>query len=197
MGFMIALYFGLLLGGALLGLIPFVLGRVMGRPNLGLLGLICCAASAVIHISLPVLAAVGFSAAVFLIKTDIRMGGASRPAAAPPPGPAAPDTPAVLTLTCLSGPLRGQSYRLGPDGLIFGRDNVCAVHFPIDTAGVSRRHCAVRWHQGCPVLVDLDSSCGTFMGDGRQLPPNYPTRVGPGSRFYLGGPENLFQVTMV
>ena len=76
-----------------------------------------------------------------------------------------------LTVTCLSGPLKGQVYQVGDGGLMLGRDTDCAVHFPPDTAGISRHHCAVRWQQGVPVLVDLNSGYGTFLGDGRQLPP--------------------------
>ena len=61
----------------------------------------------------------------------------------------------------------------------------------------SRHHCALRWQQGVPVLVDLGSAYGTYMGDGRRLPPNYPMNVGPGTRFYLSSPGNLFQITVI
>lgn len=102
-----------------------------------------------------------------------------------------------LTLTCLAGPLKGQSYNVGREGLIFGRDMDCTVHFPAETRGISRHHCALRWQQGVPVLVDLGSAYGTFLGDGKQLPRNYPTAIGPGTRFYLATPANLFQISIL
>ena len=80
---------------------------------------------------------------------------------------------------------------------MLGRDTDCTVRFPSDTAGISRHHCALRWQQGVPVLVDLGSAYGTYMGDGRRLPPNYPMNVGPGTRFYLSSPGNLFQITVI
>ncbi len=87
-------------------------------------------------------------------------------------------------------------YNVGREGLMFGRDSDCAVRFSPDTRGISRHHCAIRWQQGIPVLVDLNSAYGTFLGDGRKLPPSYPTAVAAGSRFYLAAPSNLFQITI-
>ena len=102
-----------------------------------------------------------------------------------------------LNLTCLSGPLRGQVYLIGKDGVTIGRDITCNVRIPDGTPGVSRRHCCIRWQQGVPVLIDLGSTHGTFQGDGRRLPPSYPTQLAAGSRFYLGTPNCLFQIALV
>ena len=44
------------------------------------------------------------------------------------------------------------------------------------------------------MLVDLGSSYGTYLGDGRQLPPNYPKHVTAGTRFYLDNTGDLFQI---
>ena len=81
---------------------------------------------------------------------------------------------------CLNGPMQGQTYQVGSQGLQFGRDNACAVRFPDGTPGVSRRHCRLYWSQGGPALVDLGSSYGTFLTHGKQLPPNCPDRWQPG-----------------
>lgn len=102
----------------------------------------------------------------------------------------------TLYVTALSGPLRGQSYPVGQDGLLFGCDPSCAVRFPAGTPGVSHRHCCIRWQQGVPMLMDLNSTYGTFMGDGRKLPPSYPAQLAAGSRFYLGDTSCLFQLVL-
>lgn len=100
-----------------------------------------------------------------------------------------------LVVRCLNGPMQGQTYQVGSQGLQFGRDNACAVRFPDGTPGVSRRHCRLYWSQGGPALVDLGSSYGTFLTHGKQLPPNCPEPVAAGTRFYLGNTGNLFQIT--
>jgi len=43
-------------------------------------------------------------------------------------------------------------------------------------------------------ITDLGSTHGTFLSDGRQLPPNDPRAVTPGIRFYLGSAQNLFEI---
>ena len=101
---------------------------------------------------------------------------------------------AALAVRCLSGPLQGHSYRLSAKGLVFGRDPGCDVRFPLETPGVSRRHCALRMDQGVPVLVDLGSTSGTYMEGGKRLPPSYPEPMIAGARFYLGSKQQCFQI---
>lgn len=97
-------------------------------------------------------------------------------------------------MKCLSGPLRGQTYRIGSAGIVLGRAPACGVRFPDGTPGVSHQHCCIRIDQGGPILIDLNSRFGTALADGKKLPPNYPERLQPGSRFYVGSPENLCQI---
>lgn len=99
-----------------------------------------------------------------------------------------------LAVQCVAGALQGQTYPIRGGEIVFGRDPVCMVRMPEGTPGVSRRHASIRWQQGIPVLVDLGSSYGTYLADGKQLPPNYPEPVAAGTRFYLGNRGNLFQV---
>ena len=186
----------LMLSGALVGLLPLLLGRYFNRPELGKLGMLCCTFSGLLPgLQLPV--AIGFLLAIFIKKTDFVWPQRS---AAPPPSQAGPAPRPMLgnTLhaTALSGPLRGQSYPVGQDGLLFGCDPSCAVRLPAGTPGVSRRHCCIRWQQCVPVLLDLNSTYGTFMGDGWKLPPSYPVQLAAGSRFYLGDTRCLFQLTL-
>ena len=161
----------LMLLGALTGLLPLLLGRYMNRPGLGQLGMLCCIFSGLLPgLEIPV--AIGFVLAIFIKKTDFVWP--QRGASAPPDRADRASRPVqgnTLYVTALSGPLRG-------------------------TPGVSRRHCCIRWQQGVPVLMDLNSTYGTFMGDGRKLPPNYPHPLAAGSRFYLGDTRCLFQISL-
>lgn len=181
--------------GCLWGLIPFFLGRYRGRPNMGRWGLIWCGVAGPFLVSFFVM--LGFLIAVLTSERDMRRPNAGQQAYPAAPAYIPPQNAACgLTLECIAGPLRGQSYPVGSSGLMFGRDVDCSVRFPANTSGVSRHHCMVRWQQGVPVIEDLGSGYGTFMGDGRRLPPNYPMQVAPGSRFYLASPSNLFQFTI-
>lgn len=100
----------------------------------------------------------------------------------------------TLRLVCVSGPLTGQSYALGPGVLGIGTDPSNMIRLPLGTPGVSRRHCCVRWQNSAPQLVDLGSSYGTFLDGGRKLPPQNPAELRIGSSFYLGSAGCMFQV---
>lgn len=195
----VAIYFvlgaaALMLLGALVGLLPLLLGRYFNRPGLGKLGMLCCTFGGLLPgLQLPV--AIGFILAIFIKKTDFIW---PQRGAAPPPANSSPRARqgSTLYVTALSGPLRGQSYPVGAEGILFGCDPSCAIRLPAGTPGVSHQHCCIRWQQGVPVLVDLNSTYGTFMGDGRKLPPSYPAQLAAGSRFYLGDTNCLFQLTL-
>ena len=188
--------------GAALGLLPLLLGRYLGKPNTGMLGLICSIIGGVLlGLLVSSVIAIGFIIALFISRRDFQirrdMGAGSYGGQVSPTmltyGYA--DQPNVsINIICLSGPLKGRVYHVGAHGLMFGRDNDCDVRFPNGASGISRHHCCVRMEQGVPVLVDLQSSYGTFYGDGRQLPPNNPMRIMAGSRFYLANTGYLFQV---
>lgn len=124
--------------------------------------------------------------------------GQSAAAAAGRPRPVQAAGPAQgsLGVQCIAGPLQGQTYRVGRQTL-FGRRADCLVRLPDGTPGVSSCHCSLEWRQGVPVLIDLGSRYGTFLADGRQLPPNYPEPVAAGTRFYLGNTGNLFQIIVL
>ena len=183
--------------GCLWGLIPFFLGRYRYRPNMGRLGLIWCSIAGPFLLSFFVM--LGFVIAILVSERDARPARSSAAAGNYNSGTAvrvdSVGTATGLTVQCISGELRAQVYPLTSAGLIIGREVDCSIRFAAGSAGISRHHCSLRWQQGVPVLVDLDSSYGTYLGDGRRLPPNYPTPVGPGTRFYLANPNNLFQIT--
>lgn len=181
--------------GALVGLIPYFLGRYMGKPELGQLGMIFCTLSGMFWWPLSFLVMLGFLFAIFMTKHDINIRK-NNTYVQPPVVVSPPGMGSSLQLECLSGPLKGQRYVIGAGGLMFGRDTDCHVRFPAETPGISRHHCCIRWQNGVPVLTDLSSTYGTFLADGRQLMPNNPMQLTSGSRFQLSNYGYLFQVVM-
>ena len=75
-----------------------------------------------------------------------------------------------------------------------GRDSsFCDIVFPMDTAGVSRKHCAVMASpEGIVYVMDLGSSVGTFLSNGRKLSPNEWTAVDGG--FYVASEKYTFTI---
>ena len=179
------------LSGAVLGLIPFFVGRSSGRPDLGRNGLLCsigAGASLVFSWALPAVV-VGFVIAI-IVKTG------EQPVPTPPPGPViAPSHD--LGVRCLSGPLMNRTYSIGPYGVIIGRDHDCAICFPPDQPGISRHHCSLRWEGGMLMLTDMGSSHGTFLQNGTRLSSQYPTQIPVNSRFCLGDTGIMFQVVII
>lgn len=131
-------------------------------------------------------------------------GYADNPVTAPMPAPAIPadrrqavHEPSVrIKLLCNTGALAGQVFSSG-DTLCIGRSKSnCNVVFPAETKGISRIHCCLKLRQGQVMLMDMGSSCGTFLQDGTKLKPNEPVIVNDNTRFYLAGRETSFTVYM-
>ncbi len=81
-------------------------------------------------------------------------------------------------------PIKGEFY--------FGRDpGSCNFLYPVDAPGVSFRHCCV-WEDGGTVYVmDMRSSCGTWLGSTKLIPGRaYP--MSPGDMIFLGSMAESF-----
>lgn len=131
-------------------------------------------------------------------------GYADNPVTAPMSAPAIPadcrqavHEPSVrIKLLCNTGMLAGQVFSSG-DTLCIGRSKSnCNVVFPAETKGISRIHCCLKLRHGQVMLMDMGSSCGTFLQDGTKLKPNEPVIVNDNTRFYLAGRETSFTVYM-
>lgn len=131
-------------------------------------------------------------------------GYADNPVTAPMPAPAIPadrrqavHEPSVrIKLLCNTGALAGQVFSSG-DTLCIGRSKSnCNVVFPAETKGISRIHCCLKLRHGQVMLMDMGSSCGTFLQNGTKLKPNEPVIVNDNTRFYLAGRETSFTVYM-
>lgn len=97
----------------------------------------------------------------------------------------------------ISGVFAGRSFSIGREGrILFGREAGAAVCFPKETRGISSRHCEIKTKEGVLVLIDRESTYGTFLEDGRKLTPNAPYRIYNGMKFYLAAKENCFEIKM-
>lgn len=194
----IAYLLGTLAAGALVGLIPYFVCRYMQKPELGQLALIVCTISMLLMVGW--IAAIGFTIAAFTTSGDIHIrnrpnrqdstvyGGTVGSSYTTGAGPAR------MEIHCLSGPLKGQVYTAGTAGCTIGRSSGCQIRFPDNTPGISRNHCAVRWNGRSALLVDMNSTYGTYLPGGFRLSPSQPTPLNSGDRFLLSQTGYLFQV---
>lgn len=119
--------------------------------------------------------------------------GGFSPQSQQPVGPAPrPQQPAGLTLYAVGGRLNGRSWPL-QGTIILGRDPSCAVRFDVNTQGISRQHCQLTVSGGAAILMDLQSSYGTY-AKGQRLTPGVATPLRAGEQFYLADPQNAFMV---
>ena len=126
-------------------------------------------------------------------------GSAPQPSGGFPPQPQQPAAPAPqprqptgLTLYAVGGKLNGRSWPL-QGTVVMGRDPSCAVRFDADVQGISRLHCQLTVSGGGAILMDLQSSYGTY-AKGQRLAPGVTTPIRAGEQFYLGDPQNAFVV---
>jgi pSer/pThr/pTyr-binding forkhead associated (FHA) protein len=79
--------------------------------------------------------------------------------------------------------------------LVIGRDaRLVNIIYPSDTKGISSVHCEIRHENGMFVLIDKNSSNGTFLADGTRLTPGQPHPIARKSGFYLATRENMFEI---
>jgi len=118
----------------------------------------------------------------------------SAPAPAPvAPMPAAPAVPSMRVLS-IGGVLNGKTFAVNGSVKV-GRDaSKCEIAYPVNTQGVSACHCELTFDGTVCYLKDMKSSFGTFLADGTKLAPYAPQMLRSGDKFYLAGPENMFEV---
>ncbi len=97
-------------------------------------------------------------------------------------------------IICTKGLLAGRSYNLGGSAVIGRNTQRCSICYPIDAQGISGVHCEIRQTANGYEIIDRGSSYGTFLGSGQKLVPDVPAFLPNGTYFYLGSPEQLFQI---
>ncbi|MBQ3149827.1 MAG: RDD family protein [Clostridia bacterium] len=96
----------------------------------------------------------------------------------------------------VSGEVAGVFFPMLPNGILIGRDpSVCQVVFK-NSGGISRLHCIVSYNpqSGMFILSDRNSTYGTFTQSGIRVTPDRSVALKSGERFYLGDPNNMFEV---
>ncbi len=105
----------------------------------------------------------------------------------------------VAVIHGVSGAFADMELELGEEPVIFGRDPaVSHLVFPVDTTGISRRHCTLVFDRERQVVVleDHYSTNGTFLASGQAVDPGASVALVSGDRFSLGGPDHLFEVRL-
>ena len=100
-----------------------------------------------------------------------------------------------LWIVCVDGPLRGSAFPLTElQAVTIGRGNMSVFQFPPFSAGVSRDHARVEWHNGTLTLTDCGSTYGTFLDSGVRVMPGQSVEIMPGMEFCIGSRENRFLI---
>ncbi|MBQ5319377.1 MAG: trypsin-like peptidase domain-containing protein [Oscillospiraceae bacterium] len=96
-------------------------------------------------------------------------------------------------ITGIKGVLTGQSFVIDGSVTIGRNAQKCSVCYPVNTKGVSGVHCEIRQCGNDYQIVDLGSSCGTFLSNGQKLVPNVPVTITDDMCFLLGGQSEVMK----
>lgn len=96
----------------------------------------------------------------------------------------------------LEGVHGGKKFICTSKAVLFGRDNVCDVKFAQDASGISSEHCEIRKQGENFVLIDRNSSYGTFWMNGERLASGQPYVLRDGAEFYLADERNSYKVAV-
>lgn len=139
---------------------------------------------------------VAAAAVIVVVVTRNKKAPAPQPVPQPVPvqQPAAAPSAQTAVIAGMKGLLAGRQYSVN-GSVIMGRNTQkCSVCFPVDAPGISGVHCEIRRNGSGYEIIDRGSSCGTFLGSGQKLVPDVPVELPNGTYFYLGSPEQLFQI---
>jgi|SRR5579859_493861 len=126
-----------------------------------------------------------------LQNTSFGMSAAPRPAATAPSVPAAPPAPAAFgNLLFRSGGMKGQRYQIKAPIINIGRAEYNDLNIPDES--VSTSHAKLQRREGVWMLVDLDSTNGTFV-DGERVQGESP--LAPGAVVRFGDVQLVFEPT--
>ena len=143
-------------------------------------------------------AAVAIIAAVVLAVMLLRKKKPD-PAPTPVPAPAAPVVPKKIpTIRSCAKINYGDHVSVSGQPVMIGRSSACGLRFPNDAPGVSGSHSSVQWdgRAGDFIVMDLNSTYGTFLMSGQKMTPNTPYRMRPGDRFYLADQNNVIALEL-
>jgi len=113
--------------------------------------------------------------------------------------PAVPVVPAAQpTVRSYSRTNYGAVAKVGAQPILIGRGSNCTLCFPNNAPGVSASHCTVQWDAITKefVVVDMNSTYGTFLLSGQKMHPNQPYRLHAGDKFYLAEQGNTIGLSL-
>lgn len=93
-----------------------------------------------------------------------------------------------VALSAMDGPLRGRVFRLTIPRVVLGRSGSDIV---VDDPEVSRRHCVLEVSGTSAVLVDLETTNGTYV-NGKKVQRHHLQHL---SEFRIGSTTFMFSVT--
>lgn len=111
-----------------------------------------------------------------------------------PKAQTAPEKAQKLWLVARGGCMNGRVYPMDEKEIAFGRDVASTIRYPADTVGISRVHAKLYWQEGRLMLMDCNSTSGTFLQRQGRLTPMAPVEVRSGDVFYLGEKINSFEI---
>ena len=114
------------------------------------------------------------------------------PPAVPTPAALQKVTPVVYGV---GGAMDGRRYTITQTAMTIGREKSCHICYPASTPGVSHRHCVLSIQNGVLMLMDNNSTYGTYLQGTGQLTPQQPVALKDGDVFYLGEKKNAFRLT--
>ena len=117
----------------------------------------------------------------------------------PVPVPAAPVVPQKIpTVRSCTKINYGDHVSVSGQPVMIGRSSACGLRFPNDAPGVSGSHCSVQWdgRTGDFIVMDLNSTYGTFLMSGQKMTPNVPYRMRAGDKFYLADQNNVIALEL-
>lgn len=100
----------------------------------------------------------------------------------------------------MSAQHNGKTFPVGKAPVVIGRDpSNCVIIFTEGTQGVSGIHCSVSYDSETDIftLTDLDSTYGTFLIGGQQVPAKTSLAMRSGDSFYVGDRANICRVEVV
>lgn len=124
---------------------------------------------------------------------------AEMPAPVPQPEITSPAAARTLVIRCVQGSIAGSVWRMPPHAtsILAGRDVSCQILFPHETKGISRRHCEFRCRGTTWTVTDLNSTYGTWLGNGKKLVPGIEQNLRSGDVVYLADKQNMLKVEII
>lgn len=99
----------------------------------------------------------------------------------------------ALRIQGIAGVHNGVGFALTKPEILIGSSSVCNLSYPVNTAGISPKHCKLILQQGQLYLADMGSQTGTYL-NGQKLRPGTGHLLQKGDRFALGGNDQAFQI---